>query len=78
MTYRISTPISVLLSGLVLPSSFKVGLPQAAQYVACPTTLPLLALSACERSAMHYAPCARMRVFSFLSLRENKLIKVGK
>lgn len=67
----------VLLSGLALPSFCKVGQPQAAQSVACPTTLPVIAPRACERSAMYHAPWARMRVFSFLSIHEEKLKKVG-
>lgn len=36
-----------------------------------------MALRTCERSAMHHAPWARMRAFSFLSLHEEKLKKVG-
>lgn len=70
-------PTCVQLSGLVLPRICKVGQPQAAQSVACPTTLPLIALRTCERSAMHHAPWARMRAFSFFSLHEEKLKKVG-
>lgn len=77
MSLGITPPFPVLLSGLALPSFCKVGQPQAPQFVACPTTLPVIALRVCERSAMHYAPWARMRVFSFLSLHEEKLKKVG-
>ena len=77
MSLGITLTFPVLLSGLALPSFCKVGQPQAAQFVACPTTLPVIAPRACERSAMHHAPWARMRVFSFLSLHEEKLKKVG-
>jgi hypothetical protein len=77
MSLGITLPFPVLLSGLALPSFCKVGQPQAAQFVACPTTLPVIATCACERGAMHHAPWARMRVFSFLSLHEEKLKKVG-
>lgn len=77
MSLGITLPICVLPSGLVLPRICKVGQPQAPQAVACPTTLPLTALRTCERSAMHHAPWARMRVFSFLSLHEKKLKEVG-
>ena len=77
MSLGITLPIPVLLSGLVLPPFCKVGLPQAAQFVACPTTLPPMAFRVCERSAMHLAPLARTRVFNFLPLHEKKLKKVG-
>lgn len=56
MSLGITLPMPVLLSGLALPAFCKVGQPQAAQYLACPTTLPVIALRACERSAMHHAP----------------------
>ncbi len=68
---------TVLLTGLALPRFCKVGLPQAAQFVACPTSLPNIALRACKRSVTYHALLARTRAFSFLSLHEKKLKKVG-
>lgn len=75
MITRISKPAPDLLSGLALPPFFKVGQLQAAQFVACPTTLPVIALRACERSAMHHAPWARMRAFSFSLFTRGKVKK---
>ena len=77
MSFRMSTSTAVLLSGLALPRICKVGLPQAAQYVACPTSLPDIVHRTHERSATYHAPLARMRAFSFLSLHEKKLKEVG-
>lgn len=59
MSLGTTLAIRVLLSGLVLPTFCKVGRPQATPFVACPTTLPQMALRVCERSAMRHAPLAR-------------------
>lgn len=75
MSLGITLPMPVLLSGLALPSFCKVGQPQAAQFVACPTTLPVIALRTCEHSAMHHAPWARMRAFSFSLFTRGKVKK---
>ena len=78
MTFGPTLSRSVLLSGFVLPQFYRVGQPKAAQRGACPTVQPFYTLSRThERSEHAFAPVARMRVFSFLSIHEKKVNKVG-
>ncbi len=71
MTICVSEPTAVLLSGLALPRICKVGLPQAAQYVACPTTLPKLH-TAHMCVARRITRCLRACVFLVFSLYTRK------
>ena len=67
----------VLLSGLVRLPFSAAGQVQAAPLVGCPTVQPSPTSCTHERSGQVFAPMARMRVLSFLSLYERKLNKVG-
>ncbi|SDR37268.1 hypothetical protein SAMN04490186_5731 [Pseudomonas grimontii] len=67
----------VQLSRFVRLAFSSVGLAQPAPLLACPTVQPLPAPRTHEHSGHVFAPMARTRAFSFLSIHKIKVKKVG-
>lgn len=77
MNLAVTPSASVLLSGLVQLLIRAVGQPQAVPLLACPTVQPSTFPRTHKRSGHVVAPVARTRAFKFLSIRKERVNKVG-